>query len=542
MSIRAARLLELTVDIVVRIRKILEGRQLNINQVSRATLAFYGSASPFFIPHNFYHNIKVNKISPHLCQVFVLSKITKYSFVDWLAVFGFHLDEIPRLQMKLHSDRTVLITPVTYDKEAMVPWFEAVNTTASMEQTTPLSQIVQNFQPRRVRVIEGLNRRSFLYVKVGRQDAMAFPELAPGSIVRVDPRRTKVVPFRDSSTRREPLYLVEHTHGLSCCYVDQVGEKRIVLRPHSLPYESMEFRLSSEAVILGTVDAEIRPLQGETRPDPSQFRKAFRSTDLQRGVDPHYSLSEFVRTSRERTGLHFRKISDMSSEIAKELGDQRYATSLGALSEYETTNAMPRYIHKILSLCVLYCMDFWRYLRAAELPMEEAGKDPIPPEDANGIQENGASRAPQAGSTADGSESDLIKEIEEVPLFLRGGLKELFNAPELSLRDVYWVGRKQKVLHPHLRGGLFLIVNRRVKKVAHAGWKEVWKGPLYLILMRDGEYTCGFCSLRKDMLTVHPHPEVKAGVKRVRSPQDAEVVGEVIAVIRRISETPMGDS
>lgn len=524
-------------DIVNRIRKILEGRQLNINQVSRATLAFYGSASPFFIPHNFCHNIKANKISPHLCQVFSLSKITRYSFVDWLAVFGFRLDEIPRLQMKLHSDRTVLITPVTYDKEAIVPWFEAADMTTSIDQTIPLGRSAHKLQLHRVRDIESVNRKSFLYVKIGRHDVMAFPELVPGSIVRVDPRRTSVVPFYDSSTKQRPIYLVEHIRGLSCCYVDLVDDKRIFLRPHSLPYESMEFRLSSEAVILGVVDAEIRPLQGGMTPDPSQFRKTVRAMDLQRGVDPNCSLSELVQTSRERTGLHFRKASEMSSEIAQELGDPKYAISIGSLSEYEATNTMPRHIHKILSLCILYCIDFWRYVQAARLPIDEAGKDPIPLEVSRQLMgKSEVLPTSRTRSAEDSSIRTMIEEIEEVPLFLRESLKDLFNSPDLSLRDVYWIGRKQKVFHPLLRGGLFIIVNtnRRVKKTADSGWKEIWQRPLYLILKRDGEYACGFCSLKDGILTVHPHPEFNIHVKRFRYEQEAEVIGQVIAVIRRI--------
>lgn len=528
-------------DVVNHIRKILRSKHLSIHEVSRRSQPRYGSSSPFFIPHNFYHKIGVRKISPHICQVFSFSKITKYSLVDWLAVFGFRLDEIPRLQMKLHSDHTILITPVTYDKKAVVPWFETVGTSASVDRTVPLSQVIKNLQPRTVRVIESVNRRSFLYVKVGRQDVMAFPELAPGSIVRVDPRQTRVLPFLKSSTRRRPIYLVEHLGGLCCCYVDLVGHNRILLRSHVPPYKGMEFQLSSEAAILGVVDAEIRPLQ-VVRPALSPIRKAFRGAGLQRGGSTSSSLSNLVRVSRERIGLHFQEAHEMSVEIARELGDPRYEISRSSLSEYETTDTVPRHIHKILSLCILYCMDFWHYLRAARLSLDKAGKDPIPLEAPQWSDKNDAFLSAQPGSIANGPVSDLIKEIEEIPLFLREGFKELISSPELSLRDVYRLGRKQEVLHPLLRGGLFILVNQRMKRIPSWAEKGVSDRSLHLVLTRKGDYLCGFCSLQDDILTVHPHSEINAGVKRFHHQQDAEVIGQVVAVIRRISGTPMADS
>lgn len=521
-------------DIVDRIRKILAGRHLNINQVSQLTHRLCGPSSAFFVPHNFYHNIELNGLSPHICQVYSLSKITNYSLVDWLAVFGFHLDEIPRLQIKLHSEWTILITPVTYDKEAMVPSFEAIDPTEPTELTIPLSRIVQSLQLMPVRSIESSNRRSFLYAKVGWHDAMVFPELVPGSIVRVDPQRTSVVPFLGSSTRRRPIYLVEHSRGLSCCYIDPSNDKHILLRPHSLPFESMEFRLSTEAVILGTVDAEIRPLKGIVAPEPSQSRRTVRTIAVSRRLDSSWSLRDLVRFSRERTGLQFRNASEMSSKIAEELGDQNYAISVGSLFDYETSNVIPRHIHKIISLCILHCIDFWHYLRAAGMLLQEAGKEHIPPENGIRARKNDRVRTAPGRPAANVSIGGLTERIEELPLFLYKSLKDLLNSQGLSLRDVYLFGRKQEVLHPLLQGAMLILVNRRAKRVSDRGWQQIWEKPLYLILTRDDKYVCGFCSYRDGILTVDMHSEINRPAKRFRYEQDAEVVGQVIGVVRLI--------
>ena len=91
-----------------------------ITQLSAATRRRYGSRSPYFIPPSFLYQLR-NGVTPHVCQIVALSENTGYRFVDWLRIFGFDLHQIPRLQIRLHPERTTLVTPMEDCFEPFLP-------------------------------------------------------------------------------------------------------------------------------------------------------------------------------------------------------------------------------------------------------------------------------------------------------------------------------------------------------------------------------------------------------------------------------------
>jgi len=52
----------------------------------------------------------------------------------------------------------------------------------------PLSQLLEGSGSQPAASLIERTRRDFLYAKIGAEDAIAFPELLSGSIVRADPR------------------------------------------------------------------------------------------------------------------------------------------------------------------------------------------------------------------------------------------------------------------------------------------------------------------------------------------------------------------
>src|SRR5258707_4300379 len=128
-------------QLIERFRSVLAAKNLNLNAVSKETERIFGASSLYFIPHNFCYNVAAQGISPHICQVFALSKLTGYGFSDFLTFFGFPPDEIPRLQMKLHTQRTVLLPSVTYDKSQVLPYLGANILPHSLDHTGPFAKI-----------------------------------------------------------------------------------------------------------------------------------------------------------------------------------------------------------------------------------------------------------------------------------------------------------------------------------------------------------------------------------------------------------------
>ena len=52
--------------------------------------------------------------------------------------------------------------------------------------------------------------------------------------------------------------------------------------------------------------------------------------------------------------------------------------ALGLLSDYEAMGRLPRHIAKILSLCIVYCMDIVEVLESAGVHVDDSAKLQLP--------------------------------------------------------------------------------------------------------------------------------------------------------------------
>jgi transcriptional regulator with XRE-family HTH domain len=304
------------------------------------------------------------------------------------------------------------------------------------------------------------------------------------------------------------------------------------------PYSQVELQLDDEVRVLGILDLEIRSLFKPHHPIvPVEFAKQSRLPVLTRNDSKlDTRLSHLVRSARLRTGLSFREASAMSREIAAELGDQQFFAAPGSLSDYEARDVPPRHVHKAIALCAIYGLHFSTFLKSIGLPMDEAGTDPIPdrfvprtiPADSLDSADN-IDDPPENGFFG-----QLLKRFDQLPLFLRTSLPFLSGVKHLSLHDFFWVGGESNPLHPALVNGIGVIVNRHRKKPIYVQSNPIWQQPVYVLLRRDGTYTCGCCSLEGGALVIHPYSSTYQQPERLRDHDDAEVVGQIMTVARRL--------
>jgi hypothetical protein len=514
------------------VRSILDKRELTVHGLSKLSERAFGRSSRYFISHNFYYDLRVGTVCPNIYQLFALSHFSNYRLVDWLRVFGFQLDEIPRLQTLLHRPRTVILDSTNYDKEAWVSWFQARATPLEPHKIIPIVRIVAKADARRVRSIERWNKRAFLYVKIGQEDALAFPDLVPGSVLRVDPRNTTVSERSSMGRSPHPLYLVEHDKGLTCCRLNFIDAERVGLISDHLPFANLEFHLDKEIRILGVADLEIHPLNGVPQARVSaELAKEWTHVPIRLDND-NRALSDFIRLARLRNGLRFREASRISREIAEGLGDTRYFMTPRSLFSYERLGTPPRLIHKIISLCIIYGIVFWDFLSSAGMNLEQLGQEPIPEDLLPRVPPGKFRHLPREND--DPPQQSIFPEalFEEIPLFLRSSLSGVIGLPSFSIRDVFWTGGSQKLFHPLLAGSYFVIVNRRVKRPVQSLLNKPWEGPLCMILMRNGDYVCSPCVVKDGELILHPHPDSSVPPMTLRNREEAEIIGRVVAIVR----------
>jgi hypothetical protein len=524
-------------DRAEQLRQILSTRGLSLYRVSQQSAEIFGRSSRFYVPHNLYYDVADPSLIPTIQQVLALSHISNYLFYDWLKVFGFDLDHISRLRLLAPRQRTTLLDSTVYDLHEWIPWFAERPRAVPVPPIAPLGQFLDLEMPRRAGELVKLSKRRFLYGKVGEGDLHAFPQLAPGSIFRVDELHSNELLSGGGDNAERRTFLVEHGLGFTCSRLDVLEKGSILLRSSQRSCAQIELRLGREAQILGVVDAEMRSMT-----DGHGMQMPHRSAGLPKPLLLHApnlesNLKDLLRSSRLRVGLSFREASGMSRWIASTLSDQLYFAAPSTLSDSETLLVPPRHIQKILTLCILYCIDFEEFLRASGLPLDQAGREPIPDElvprpmpirnqDLHSASEKESFQAPS------GFLGSLTTLWEEVPFFLRHSLNKFTGLKNFALSDVFWVGGDKAPSHPLLANATFVVVNRRVKNPAQS--KTTCEPPLCLLLKRDGSYLCGCCALHQGKLVVPAYPDGRLATQRFRNGIDAEIIGQVTTILRRL--------
>ena len=328
-------------ELVERVKAILTSKGLTLYQASQRTRRVYGRSAPYFLPHNLYYELGSGTLTPSLHQLFALSRISGYRLNDWLRVFSFNLEDIARMQVFLSSKRTVLLDSSLDDPESWISWFRDRPGRPAPRAIAPIGQVLELARPRRIRSVSPARDTNYAYAKIGLEDAFAFPELLPGSIVRANTGSPRAILPTTGSTVSQRLFLIEHAGGLCCCQLRAVGSNRIIPASPQLPYAQVELKVPDEARVLGVVDLEIRSLLDPRQPDvPMGLARHWRPLPL----EPYETrLSHLLRRARLRMGLSFRDASAMSRHIAHALGDPQYFAASGSLSDYEAQDSPPRH-------------------------------------------------------------------------------------------------------------------------------------------------------------------------------------------------------
>jgi len=523
---------ETVVDIAERIKSVLETRDLTLYQLSQRLEATYGHASLYSLPHNLYYGLKLGSFSPSLHQLFALSRITNYRLTDWLHIFGFDLEEIPRLQILLPANRTILLDSSLSNPSTLIPWFHDKWQDA-IPPIAPLSQLLEAGPLVRQRSLLEMNKQRFLYAKIGVEDDLAFPDLLPGSIVRINPRLGGSFP---EATRipSDQLFLVEHSRGFSCCRLVVSGKNRLLPVSTQLPYAQVELQLHREARVLGTVDLEMRSLtHNEQAKVPKDLARRWKPTPLPRG---NATLSRLLGAARLKTGLSLREASALSRHIAAMFDDEHYFMSPSSLSDYEARDTPPHHIQKVITLCLIYAVRFPTFLNTVGVPTEKAGQEPIPDRFISRAQAASldGGRVELHEHDGQGFIGELIRRCEDVPVFLRGAIANISGLPSPSLKSLFWIGGIRNPLHPYLVNGLLASVDRHKQKPIDSRSRPPWQQSLYIILKRDGTYLCGPCGIENGTLVMHPGAEHQDLQEQFLNRRDAEVVGQVTAIVRKI--------
>jgi hypothetical protein len=520
-----------------RIRSILASRDLTLHQVSAESERLYGSASPSCIPHTLYHSLASSpSFGPSLPQTCALSRISGYRLEDWLAALGIDLDRIAGLQASLPLRRTRIIDPAFHRADVVMGGPEGREGHPQFQGVAPLGQLFRWVNAPRLQPSNSApEEQRWLYARIGPEDAFAFPELLPGSIVRVNPQDGSPSANDVVHRSRPQLLLIEHDRGLWCGRFHVSGEGIIYAAASEVAYAQIAFQCPQEARILGAVDMEIRWMHQFENPSvPAEF-----ATYRQPRALEHVSLSPgvLVRRARSKAGLTLREASLLSRRVSQFLDDEQHAIAQSTLSEYDVQHVPPRHLEKVITLCLIYGFTLIDFAAASGTAPEDLGRSSIPPEFLPTFDTTTACCSHRFSSDSNelGAASSVPGRFGEIPWFLRSSLAELSGIPRPSLRDFFWLDGIHPFLPAHTQGSILALVNRRKKRPVRLPALLSWQQPAYVLLLRNGQYRCACCSLDGETLVLYPESEGTRGPEQLRLGQDVEVIGQIVALARRIA-------
>lgn len=513
-------------SIAARARRIFAAAGLSISEVARASRNLFSDDARFHIPPNLFHAIEQRGFSPSIQQLFVLSRLSAYRLADWLMVFGIFLDDIPRLQAVLPARYTTLVDVGAGDGLSWELSFKQISPMMPAGLLRPLVESIRfDLRPASLGTNVGA---SFLYAKLGCRDAFAFPDLLPGSIVRINAERGQTS-REQAAGRAGAIFLVEHMRGLVCSKLHFVEKNRIVLCPTELAYAHVELELGKEARILGIVDREFRSTEFAGSANVPRSLAEFWSPEPLEAISSGSSLHNLLRSARRRSGLTFREASAKTAMIARTLRNRECFCAVGSLSDYESNTEFPRHLHKLLSLCTVYSLSPWEFMSAAGLRLGEAGQNPMPDE-----LRDGAVPLHLESVRADGGPSGTPPRdtAAVLPFFFGRAAGEFLKMEHLSIRDIFGMGHAKKSFHPYLADALAVIIDRHKKRVTTQPHVPLWAQPLYVLLRRDGQYICTSCGSDNGKLVMRPFSDGFDRPVRLENPDEVEVIGKVVGILR----------
>jgi len=88
---------------------------------------------------------------------------------------------------------------------------------------------------------------------------------------------------------------------------------------------------------------------------------------------------------------------------------------------------------------------------------------------------------------------------------------------------------------PILRPGSLVLVDTSVHKVEVSDWSSEYDRPIYFVELRGG-YRCGWFHQEKSRLIMQPHTLSRCMPESWRTPEEAEVVGQVVGLVTYLNE------
>ena len=239
-----------------------------------------------------------------------------------------------------------------------------------------------------------------------------------------------------------------------------------------------------------------------------------------------------LRQTRERLGLTYRDVERASYELAAHRGRPDFILHISRLADIENRGVVPG-LHKLYTLATVYHLNPLEIFRWYDAPVEECFHD--------GVSFDVPRTHPMAAPTSlrvplkfdpsfDPRKTELLSRMVEKWGRFEGVLTNGHS------RHLYgYIGMNDRRMVPILRPGSIVLVDTSRNKIEDSDWTTEHDRPLYFVDVRAG-YRCGWFHQDAGRLVMQPHPLSRCVPEAWRTPEEAEIVGQVAGIVTRLKE------
>ena len=239
-----------------------------------------------------------------------------------------------------------------------------------------------------------------------------------------------------------------------------------------------------------------------------------------------------LRQAREALGLTYRDVERASYQIAVNRGRPDFVLHISRLADIENRGVVPS-LHKLYSLAAILHLDHTQISSWYDVPLSQTFREGayFPPPRTH------LSASPAASAFADPLQNPPRPENTELLSKRPAGVVPVAEPDNCaqSKHRYGFVGLSDRRMMPLLRPGSTVLIDTTLRRIDDADWSNEYDRPMYFVEIRNG-YRCGWFQKDKSRLIMQPHTLSRCAPEAWLTPDEAEVVGQVVGVVSYLGE------
>ncbi len=254
--------------------------------------------------------------------------------------------------------------------------------------------------------------------------------------------------------------------------------------------------------------------------------------------DGHLHPGQRLKAIRGQVGISTRQVEKYSRQIVKAEGSAKFYISNAWLSQIEGTGSVPS-VQKLFSLSAIYRINFVELLYLFEIDLERIGLHQLEirlpkthPARLEAYNEDRTATFPvrfYKGFRVEKTTllSRMVKIWGEVPI-------SVIRHLDIRHCEYGYVGLRDHTMDPLVPPGSFVQIDNQVREVLRpSSWRTELDRPIYFVKIPGG-YACSWCELKRNQLTLVPHPLSRTRLRHFAYNREAEIIGRVTGIAMRI--------